>query len=249
MKVMQDKDLDKIFKDHFETMELAPSAKLWDNIAEQLEAAPAIKVRKFPYWSAAAAVLVGISVSWWLLMPSKTIRLYQDTPSVSAVISAQPQSSPTANTETSGTQQLLNSVAQVRSAQKVHTQRVKQLNNKWKESRNRLAENIHHLDYNEVTTVAVTATSLSDEPIPALTIKQQVNSPAVTYADASQKEVVNKEIGQHTPIRNMGDVINFLVGKIDKRKNKVIHFSTTEEGSMVSAINIGPLRYKTDTNN
>lgn len=46
-------------------------------------------------------------------------------------------------------------------------------------------------------------------------------------------------------IKSVKDVLNFLVGKIDKRKNKIVYISKTEESDMeITAINLGLFKYR-----
>ena len=44
-------------------------------------------------------------------------------------------------------------------------------------------------------------------------------------------------------IRNVGDVVNLIVNKVDKRKDKFIQFRTDDDDSSISAINIGPFKF------
>ena len=56
----------------------------------------------------------------------------------------------------------------------------------------------------------------------------------------------NEENGSAQPenkgIRNVGDVVNLIVNKLDKRKDKFIQFRTDDDESSLSAINIGPFK-------
>ncbi|WP_431294118.1 hypothetical protein [Pedobacter sp. P26] len=44
-------------------------------------------------------------------------------------------------------------------------------------------------------------------------------------------------------IRNVGDVVNLIVNKMDKRKDKLIQFRTDDDDSSLSSINIGPFKF------
>ncbi len=45
-------------------------------------------------------------------------------------------------------------------------------------------------------------------------------------------------------IRNLGGLINALVAKVDKRKDKFIEFTETDEGSNITALNLGVFKIK-----
>ncbi|MGZ3836482.1 MAG: hypothetical protein ACXVB0_23405, partial [Mucilaginibacter sp.] len=68
-------------------------------------------------------------------------------------------------------------------------------------------------------------------------IKQNVDMIAVQPVTA--KSAVKKR-----GIHNMGDLVNIVVAKLDKRKNKVIEFTDTDDESTITAVNMGPLKIK-----
>ena len=41
----------------------------------------------------------------------------------------------------------------------------------------------------------------------------------------------------------MGDLINFVVDKVDKREDKLIRFDTDDDNSSLIGINIGMIRF------
>ncbi|WP_443938004.1 hypothetical protein [Pedobacter sp. MW01-1-1] len=56
-------------------------------------------------------------------------------------------------------------------------------------------------------------------------------------------EPINENEQSRTGIRNLGDLVNLVVGKVDKRKEKFIQFNTNEDDdTSISAINIGPFK-------
>jgi hypothetical protein len=45
-------------------------------------------------------------------------------------------------------------------------------------------------------------------------------------------------------IRNAGDLVNFVVDKIDRREQKIVAFNTDDDdNSSLVALNIGPFRF------
>ncbi|MBK0377814.1 hypothetical protein [Mucilaginibacter segetis] len=90
-----------------------------------------------------------------------------------------------------------------------------------------------------------------DASIP-LIVKQEVNedikfktAPEVLVAQLSPK---NNEIAapqKRRGIHSLGDLINVVVSKVDKRKDKLIEFSDSDDdGSMVTGINLGIIKVK-----
>jgi restriction endonuclease S subunit len=55
--------------------------------------------------------------------------------------------------------------------------------------------------------------------------------------------VVRTEEKPNKGIRNVGDLINFVVDKVDKREKKVIQFATDEDNSSIVALNIGFIKF------
>lgn len=55
-------------------------------------------------------------------------------------------------------------------------------------------------------------------------------------------EPVNDNEQTNKGIRNVGDVVNLIVNKMDKRKDKLIQFRTDDDDSSLASINIGPFK-------
>ncbi len=71
-------------------------------------------------------------------------------------------------------------------------------------------------------------------------IEQRVVSiPA--QANAAEKPLVKKH-----GIHNIGDLVNLVVARVDKRKDKVIEFSDEDDESTITGLNIGLIRIKKD---
>jgi hypothetical protein len=55
-------------------------------------------------------------------------------------------------------------------------------------------------------------------------------------------ELINDNEQSFKNIKNVGDVVNIIVNKVDKRKDKFIQFRTDDDDSSLSSINIGPFK-------
>lgn len=64
-------------------------------------------------------------------------------------------------------------------------------------------------------------------------------------ADASEKDEVSNENEQanRKGIRNIGDLVNYVVNKVDKREEKFLQFKTDDETSSLVALNIGIFKF------
>lgn len=235
---MEDKDFDQFFKDQFEEAEVAPSTNLWDNIEKELS--PKKRVMLPAYWMAAAVVVIGVMVA--VLMPkTEPIRL-QGSRDVAAV--------------TVAPEVITSVVLADRSATVVE-------------------------DKEEKSTPLVIAARLNEEDVkkdfelvqpnvprkhpvnmdvqasPSIIAKVEpeipVNDVMIASVETTPEVQVNTIVEQpeHKGIRNVGDLINIVVNKVDKRDKKLIQFNTDEDdNSSVVAINIGFLKFnKRDKNN
>jgi hypothetical protein len=49
-------------------------------------------------------------------------------------------------------------------------------------------------------------------------------------------------------IRSLGDLVNRVVAKVDPREEKIIQFTDNDEGTEVSGINLGLIKFKHNHN-
>ena len=61
-----------------------------------------------------------------------------------------------------------------------------------------------------------------------------------SYINAVMNE---NDMADKRGIRNMGDLINFVVDKVDKREDKLIRFDTDDDNSSLIGINIGMIKF------
>lgn len=258
---MQDKEFDELFRSKLGELEMEPSKGLWDNIAAEV-----VMDKKdrsaLPFISIAASVLVLIGAGLFFVP-----KLKQDTtkPPVTAVVKH--GVGPKVNIAPVIEEQVIKEnqpaqVAAVTVAPKLPAvkQRIKKQNSslpavKIDEVNNNpqianmatpkaVPQNDMVLptakpDVNVATTTAQTtiAANITDEvklpPVNALTAQQ---IPAKTVAAVQPKK---------RRIRSFGDLINVVVNKIDKRKDKLIEFSDKDDDeSLVTGINLGIIKVK-----
>ena len=76
----------------------------------------------------------------------------------------------------------------------------------------------------------------------------EVKSKPLVTAQLPATEKAAKPAKRHG-IHNFGDLVNIVVAKVDKRKDKAIEFTNSDDDeSTVTAVNIGPVKIKKDVN-
>lgn len=241
MQHMPDKDFDKLFKDSFMDAEIEPSADLWGNIAEQLEPK---KKRLFPVmWMAAASVAVVASV---LLFTQGGDKVYLQGAAVetAAVIpTAVTETVPVAVTEEPTAVTTLPVTKSAHSGKKSSVQSVGVVENL--ETQKNIIASLQPSEKNE----RLEFKRAGVKPLDVTPVEEVIadNQTATVIAAIPQKVEYTEEIedvnNNKKGIRNMGDLINYVVDKVDKRDKKIIKFDTDDDdNSSIIGLNIGFLK-------
>ena len=246
MQHMPDNDFDNLFRDKFMNAEVEPSANLWANIEGQLAVKPK---RKFPLmWVAAASVVVMASAVMFMQSGEK-IYLQSTTTEVAAVQSvvAQPVSTvevaSVANDTAPTASPKVHAVANRMLAKQEVSTAV--LSNLVEEPKNNIAlvqpsTSNEHLPIKraEVKALDVVNTANVVPDVNAISNNETMmaNLGKLTDDDTTDQAVEANKKG----IRNMGDLINYVVEKVDKREKKLIKFNTDDDdNSSIIGLNIG----------
>ena len=226
---MQDKELDQLFKTHLEDAEIQPSGALWSNIEAELEPKRKRRSRLPLYWMAAAVAVVVGGIG--LLMPeTETIRL--QAPAQVAENNSVP--SPVVNPSTD--------VIADRSV----------VEREEKSTPLVIAPRLTAEDIKKSLTVMQPLTidkhpidkDMEMEPVKS-PLKAQVREDIIianadVVPDHAANVITEAEQPERRGIRNVGDLVNYVVDKVDKRDHKVVKFNTDEDdNSSLIAINIG----------
>ncbi len=246
MQHIPDNEFDRLFKDRLAHAEVQPSAELWDKIAPRI--APKKKRSIVLYWSAAASVMIAISAGL-LFRPQEKIALQAPVAAVAGNAQSAGNGSEVSESVALNTVQEKN-----RESSRVRTDvYAGKIASAPKEQSIAPNENIlavvqpvanadHHLNTAPIEEAIVTTPLEHTAPDNALAIN---NSPVDVEPAMAEALTENGTVEQQTrpKIRNAGDLVNFVVEKIDKREQKLVEFRTDEdEGSSLVAINIGPLK-------
>lgn len=242
MQHMPDKDFDNLFRDKFMDAEIEPSANLWAKIEDQLE--PKRK-RIFPiYWMAAASVAIAFT-ALMVFQKSEKIQLHPD--DVTAAVTL-PQEQDVPSTEEQLTpSRIENGVSAARnfSAKKVNVVAAKMV--KSAISENNIKNNEVSMQPNEAI-VSLPIKKADARPIDVLPAAPVDNPTVIAQLDPQQKtgsDVISEldNTTERKGIRNVGDLVNYVVDRVDKRDKKLVRFNTDDDdNSSIIGINIGFLK-------
>ncbi|HEY1025706.1 MAG TPA: hypothetical protein VGE26_11120 [Sphingobacteriaceae bacterium] len=256
MQSMSDKELDRFFQSRFEDFEVEPSASLWTSIEVKLDTKPGKKKQSFQvFWMAAASVVAVLGAGLWILNPEEKVYL-QGTDQLAVT---KPQSLPV--TEEPSTKQILTdatpkAVAVIAASQKresvVATKKTDVI-------RSQISEQVYE------TVETLPAEPLSEAVLAAATNQNNEVSRNAIVADSeadhkhTEKGVVHSTVlamlpdesaeeaetlQQRRKIRSVGDIVNFVVAKVDQRDDKFIEMREDDEGTKISGINLGLFKLK-----
>ncbi|MCY1509277.1 hypothetical protein D9M68_436150 [compost metagenome] len=231
-----DKEFDQLFKDKFADAEIEPSANLWANIEKQLDPKPK---RVIPiYWLATAATITIAFTA--LLMFQKTDKIFLHG-TKSAVQAVTPSVTVNDSEETIIVEQSTGIlVAKTEQKMKVvHTLSDSPVNKTEKIAEPlQPNENIARLPIKQADVKPI---DVLPKELPLIE-----NVPTVLAQAAPQMALESNVIdefdngNERKGIRNVGDLVNFVVDKVDKREKKFLKFNTDDDdNSSLIGINIG----------
>ncbi|MET3113923.1 hypothetical protein AAKU52_001655 [Pedobacter sp. CG_S7] len=234
MQHIQDKDLDQLFKDKLGNAAVQPPDLLWKNIEKELKPKP--KRSKPILWMAAAIAVVAVTAA---LLFNKEAKIQLQGKAEVVVNSKKPAQVkdllPLPIPET-------NAVVDAPEAVKLTKVAPVPLSERKLIAMQPLAKK-DHLNNNitiaepvlKVAELQIKANVLPD----AAVLIAQVNTLEMETAAA----VVEQEQTEKNGIRNIGDLVNFVVEKVDKREQKFLRFKTDDDdNSALVAINIGIIK-------
>jgi hypothetical protein len=247
---MQDKEFDKVFRSNLDDFEIQPSPMVWDAIDNQLNNGRRKKAL-LPWLSVAASILVLICAG--LLFIPKDIKTSEKHP-------------------------VKNNVAVVKTpVNDIPKEKIKAGQNNPKitpvhQSLLAITKTVKHSIEQELP-VNKQATKTKEKPVlAAINQKEQINTVVpdkttpiavapiednttfVTKPVVAETQLPVNTEAKATPVktrhklRTLGDLINLAVAKVDKRQDKFIEFTNTDDddGSSITGVNLGILKIKKD---
>jgi hypothetical protein len=245
---MQDKEFDQIFNTKLEDFEVEPSAIVWDNIADGLDGKKS-KQAMMPWLSIAATVLVVLGAGIFFLQKAKSP---SDKPKENKLVASRVETpvtvTPKDATETMDIKPedvIVSTVHHPRSVTTPIKNVAAPFNNKPEpavqttERAKTESPQLIAMVINPASTHVNTAT-VPDVP---LTLKNLDATPQVEKPVMASAAAPVKKRGIHS----MGGLINVLVAKVDKREDKLIEFSDSdddENGTDLTGVNLGLIKIK-----
>jgi uncharacterized protein (UPF0333 family) len=244
MQPIRDKDFDQLFKDAFADAEVTPSRDLWSNIENEITPK---KKRIIPvYWLSAAAVL---------LIATLGVLVYQQQDSTSGdkklASNTIEKTKPAVQVVKDSSATIVAPFENIVPVLPVKSKAVSVVaKTKVKQDIVKPVEKQRIVTAPEVQKQETVIAQVED---PKRDIKAQIEAaileqPKVDIVTAANPttiktdEPVNENEQSNKGIRNVGDVVNLIVNKMDKRKDKLIQFRTDDDDSSLASINIGPFK-------
>lgn len=254
---MQDKELDALFRDNLENMEVQPSANLWAGIAAGLDRPGAKKRSLVPYYGIAATITVLLTAGL-IFMPKDETK-----PQENMVVKVKTQSAKK-TVEPKSSVEITEDVPVVKAQPKAaQIAAVHQASPKAKETdvlKKQPAEIIvtapDVLQQQQPVIAAVTPKTDSHNPVVPdknvpLTQKNiqpetepfKTNPVVMAKTNLPQAEIQQGQPEKKKRSRGLGGLLSSLVAKIDKREDKLVEF---DDNQKLTGINLGILKITTE---
>ncbi len=250
---MQDKEFDRLFNSKLDDFEIEPSPMVWDNIASELHG-KAAKRSVVPYLSIAASVILLVSVGLLFFKQNEDAPVKPGKRNITIAKinkSVIPDSVPTSRVTR------MPMIAKVQVSEDAtppkHTAyRVPKLNDKELVNQIIAKANDRVMTYPTATYQPELAiTPVQKEPV--MVVPDKETSLAVIATDKQIETITTETTFTETMqtsvkkrgIHSLGGLIGALVAKVDKREDKLIEFTESEEnGSTITGLNLGLIKIK-----
>jgi hypothetical protein len=246
---IQDKEIDQLFKSELYDHEIEPAGRVWHHVAGTLDADKR-KISVISYLSIAATVLIVLFAGWYFIPQVKVKATKPDQ------IAAKPNKIDTKiivvtkekpevvnSPETEITTVSIAKLSSVKKDRSIRRSRIKQAVEAEKPELAALSNRER----------SVLSAVVPDTETP-LAMASDVDEDLVFKTGASSLAALKKVQANNTMaaapakkrrINTLGDLINVVVSKVDKRKDKLIEFtSNDDDDATVTGINLGFLKIK-----
>ena len=232
MQHMQDKDFDQLFRDKLADAEMEPSPGLWGDIVKEME--PRKKKALPVYWMAAAVAVIAVSVG--LLLPeADTIKLQgQEMASITEPVASADL------TASKPVKQTRSAVQAPKSTPLVIAPRLTEADVKKDfEALQPSAPKLRPVNMEPQIEQSLASQIVQEQRVP----EAEIVIASVDVPD-EYNAITETESTERRGIKNVGDLVNYVVERVDKRERKFIKFNTDDDdNSSLVAINIGILKF------
>jgi hypothetical protein len=253
---MQDKEFDDLFRSKLDNFETEPSAQIWTNIDAELDG-NGRKKGLFAVLRIAASIIVLVTAGL-LFIPkkgnvnsnhhAKNYAKNQAAPIAVKPAEIAPGLKAAKDDHPADIQAPVNRIARVHHAKKIETAAAQ------KEPNVQIIAKKESVKVDEQPVLASVSQKTDVVTQPGTEISLTVKNPdtdkiaalksnPVSVQTPAAKQVI-PSVKKHG-IHNMGDLVNLVIAKVDKRKDKVIEFTDTDDDeSTITGIHIGGIRFK-----
>ncbi|HTH83680.1 MAG TPA: hypothetical protein VL490_12140 [Mucilaginibacter sp.] len=255
---MQDKEFDKLFNSKFEDFEAEPSPMVWDNIAGELDGKKG-KRALLPWLSIAATIVVLVTAGVLFLKQDrddhtdkhqhKLIANHtQHVAPVRVKADTEHTTNPIATTIYPDKSDIKASaaIAQVNTIKKDINAELVKTDNVSKQPDPVKTEEQPTLASAENRPVIKNVVPDNDsKPVVNTTVVETVTSPPAVIASAAKHDDV--PVVKKRGIHNLGGLLNVIIAKVDKRPDKLIEFTDSDDddaSSNLTGVNLGIIKVK-----
>lgn len=257
MHPISDKELDKLFQQRFEDLEVELSNDVWAKISNKMDNKKSGRRSFLPFWMAAASVVLLISAGLWFTRPIEIIKLQGNPeiteekveslvpPTISESIAEPVQEEPVLAELNPGLTEfapekpdttnfkLIVAVPQVLPEEKPAAEHPQII----------IASNPVKMPITAQQNQVVKVLARHSDDQSLLDVTQ---ADMIAKVDVQEEQIIKEERLNtgNKKIRSIGSLVNFVIAKIDKRDDKLIEFKDGVEGSEVSGINLGLVKIK-----
>ena len=255
---MQDKEFDDLFRSKLDGFETEPSARVWTGIDAELSGKRRKKILG-PFLSVAASIIVLVAAGILFIPQKGKVTGKHPVQNKIAKTSATTITSPTVISHSQPALKSqagsLNETTLADNHARPHYSKTKkdipvkqsQETIKAIEADNQAGLAAIPRTQPEVIDAVVpdisTQIAVKQPAVETISFKTKPALPAVQQPAADKQDELAAKPGKK--LRSLGDIINIAVAKVDKRKDKIIEFSDTDDnGSTITAVNLGIIKIK-----
>lgn len=256
-----DKELDDLFQSKLNNLELEPDAKVWTHIVTELDGKPK-KKSIVPTLRIAASLIIVLSIGLFLMRKTDELVKKPRPPKLVKVeVKQQPSPiHPNQNLDEKKNMLLLSAKNKVLKEahpikRNIKPEIVKQLIHQTQDedgsSTQTLAQNKTQQNQQErLNEMQIASATIATVPVATtkLSLQPEAETPEATNVKPQILPVKRSTIAtvaKRKSIRNVGDLVNLVMAKVDKRPNKLIEFgSDDDEEPIVTGINLGIISIK-----
>jgi hypothetical protein len=262
---MSDKDFDQLFNAKLGDMEMEPSASVWSNITDELDGKQKDKKAGLPFMKIAAGIVVLMAVGLFFIRPehqkiqltASTIKepvevSQSGTTTTNTAVSVQPEIT---DVQSSTVAEVVKPIVKHRESQRVErfemaaaksvdTAKVQpQYVAKVTEPVNQNTNNTR-VAANTSTAALLPETTGSFATKPTIKEPNTNTTPVIAANSTTEKKAT--EPAKRKRIHSLGDLLNVVIAKVDKREDKLIEFTNTSDDDSfnVTGLNLGLLHAK-----